>query len=390
VSTAAGQGAGLAVLRVFHSAVVGEWRNRDRALQAEGVDEVLVSPRRWNEGGREVALDCGTDTFVVPAATVGSHPYVFVYDPRPIWRALRSRTFDVIDVHEEPASLAAAEVMVLARLAGQRAPVCLYGAQNIEKRFPPPFHWIERATLRRAAGVHTCNQEAGAILRRKGFSGRIRDLGLGVDLVRFAPPDDSTDGASGPAGDGSASGDGRALRVGYVGRLEPHKGVEVLVAAVAATPGTELEIVGGGPSHAAVAQAVARSGVSDRVRLTGFVAPDELAGIYRRFDVVAVPSLETPSWIEQFGRVAVEAMASGVAVVASDSGSLPEVVADAGILVPPGDVGALAGALERLRDRPEERTRLGGAGRRRAARYGWDQVAARQLELYRSVVEDRS
>ena len=75
------------------------------------------------------------------------------------------------------------------------------------------------------------------------------------------------------------------------------------------------------------------------------MAPDELAGVYRRFDVVAVPSLETPSWIEQFGRVAVEAMASGVAVVASDSGSLPEVVADAGILVPPGDVGALAGAL---------------------------------------------
>ena len=106
--------------------------------------------------------------------------------------------------------------------------------------------------------------------------------------------------------------------------------------------------------------------------------------------MVAVPSLETPSWIEQFGRVAVEAMASGVAVVASDSGSLPEVVAEAGILVPPDDVGALAAALGRLRDRPGERARLAGAGRRRAARYGWDQVAARQLELYRTVVEDRS
>ena len=292
--------------------------------------------------------------------------------------------------------------MVLARLAGQRAPVCLYGAQNIEKRFPPPFRWIERATLRRAAGVHTCNEEAGAILRRKGFSGRIRDLGLGVDLVRFAPPDDSIDdssddssddsidGAAGPAGDGSASGDGCALRVGYVGRLEPHKGVEVLVAAVAATPGTELEIVGGGPSHAAVVDAVERSGASGRVRLSGFVDPDQLAGIYRRFDVVAVPSLETPSWIEQFGRVALEAMASGVAVVVSDSGSLPEVVADAGLLVPPGDVDALAAALARLRDQPEERARLAGAGRRRAARYGWDQVAARQIDLYRTVVEDWS
>lgn len=58
-------GRDLAVLRVYHSAVVGEWRRRDRALRAGGADVVLVSPRRWNEGGRDVELDVGDVVFVV-------------------------------------------------------------------------------------------------------------------------------------------------------------------------------------------------------------------------------------------------------------------------------------------------------------------------------------
>ena len=102
--------------------------------------------------------------------------------------------------------------------------------------------------------------------------------------------------------------------------------------------------------------------------------------------MLAVPSLETPAWIEQFGRVAVEAMASGVPVVASDSGSLPEVLADAGVLVPPGDAAALAGALERLRDDRSERTRLADAGRRRSSYFSWPAVAERHHALYEEML----
>ncbi len=375
--------AGLAVLRVYHSGVVGEWRGRDRALRALGVDVVLVSARRWNEGGGDVALVAGDDAFVVSARTLGRHPYRFVYDPRPLWRALRARPVDLIDVHEEPASLAAAEVMVLARLAGRGAPMCLYSAQNIHKRFPVPFRWIERATLRRAAGIHTCNQQAGRILRHKGFAGRIADLGLGVDVERFAPE---------PGGDERATATPSVpvadLRIGYVGRLEPHKGVEVLVAAVAATPGVVLEIVGDGPSRSSIERAIERGGVDHRVALVGHSDPDALPATYRRLDVVVVPSLQTPAWVEQFGRVAVEAMASGVAVVASRTGALPEVVGQAAWLVEPGDVAGLAQALGALRDDPAARARLAVAGTRRAQHYGWTSVAQRQVSLYRQVVVD--
>jgi glycosyltransferase involved in cell wall biosynthesis len=348
--------------------VVSPWRRRERELRRLGVDVTLVSPTAWNEGGNDVQLDRDGDDFVVEARTIGHHPYGFVYDPRPIWRALRSGGFDVIDIHEEPASLASAEVYLLTKLSRSRALVCLYCAQNIPKRYPPPFRWIERGLLRRVAGVHTCNEEAGRILRGKGFSGLVRDLGLGVDVERFQPA--------------AAPDHGGPLRVGYVGRLEAHKGVEVLVRAIALTEGATLEVVGDGPARASVERAVREADRDGRVSLIGFRPQESLASVYPSFDVVAVPSLDTPSWIEQFGRVAVEAMASGAVVVASSSGALPEVVGDAGILVPPGDAPALAAALSRLRDEPELRRKLREAGLERARRFGWSEIAFRQREFY--------
>jgi glycosyltransferase involved in cell wall biosynthesis len=79
-------------------------------------------------------------------------------------------------------------------------------------------------------------------------------------------------------------------------------------------------------------------------------------------------------------------MASGVPVVASASGSLPEVVGDAGVLVPAGDPAALAAALLDLAERPARRRELGDRGRRRSARFSWGAVAAAHLALYREVL----
>ena len=361
--------------RIYHSGVVSAWRRRDVELRRRGVDLTLVSSEAWNEGGSVVALEAEGQPWVVGARTWGRHPYVFLYDPRSIWHTLRSGTIDVLDIHEEAASLAAAEVLLLARLAGQRRPrVSFYCAQNIQKRYPPPFRWIERHVLRRADAAHTCNEEAGRVLRRKGFSGLIRNLGLGVDVEHFAPDDDGPDRLAGP------------LRVGYVGRLEAHKGVDALLDAVARTPDVELRIVGDGPERGALAKRIADLGLSERVTMGGYVDHDALPDLYRSFDVLVVPSIETPSWIEQFGRVAVEAMASGVAVIASDTGSLPEVLDGAGVLVPPGDVTALASALGGLRDDPADRRRLAAAGVARAQHYSWPSVADRHLALYEEML----
>lgn len=359
------------VLRVAHHAVVSAWRQRERELRRQGADVALVSARRWNEGGRAVVLDPEHDEFVTGATTVGTHPNAFLYDPRPIWRALGERPA-VIDLHEEPFALATAEILLLRRLRRSRAPYVLYSAQNIDKRYPIPFRWFERSALRGAAAAYVCNREAGQILTRKGLRGPARLIPLGVDTREFSPAERNAPAVQSV--------------VGFVGRLEPHKGVDVLLRAASLRPHWRIELTGDGPQRAELEGLAAELGISHRVSFLGFASGAELAERYRRLDALAVPSLPRPGWLEQFCRVAVEAMASGVPVVASDSGAIPDVIGDAGVLVAPGEAVALAAGLDRALD-PRTWMALRRAGIAHAQHFTWERVAAQQLQLYRDVLE---
>lgn len=365
----------LSVLRVYHSAVVTAWRGREEALRRNDIEVTTVAPRRWDEGGEDVPLETAAGEPVVGVRTFGRHPFRFLYEPFGLLRVLRRLRPAVLDIHEEPASLAAIEVYVLARLLGLRPTFCLYSAQNLPKRYPPPFRWWERFLLRRAAAVHTCNDAAGQVLRGKGFSGSVVNLGLGLDLARYDPLTQAR-----AAVDSSGTED--PLRVGYVGRLTDQKGVAVLLRALPAVPSARLTIVGGGPAEATLRELVSDLSLGERVELIGHVPAVDLPARLGELDVVVVPSLDTPGVVEQFGRVVVEAQAAGAAVVVSDSGELANVGGDAALVVPQGDVAALAAALSRLAEDREELRHRQLAGPAQAARYSWDAIGARQAALY--------
>ena len=357
------------VLRISHSGVVTAWRERERQLRRRGADLTLVTAARWEEGGATVDFASAGDGFVVPVGTVGRHPNLFLYDPRPLWRILGSARWDLIDVHEEPFGLAVAEVLLLRRLRARGVPFVVASAQNLEKRFPPPFRWFEAWSLRRAAGAYTCNVEAGRILTQKGLHGELVLLPLGVDVKRFHPIDRAPPSTS--------------LGVGFVGRLIRHKGVDVLLEAVALDGRLRAEIYGAGPEADPLAALAARLGIADRVTFHGHVEEEDIPATYPRFDVLAVPSVPLPGWIEQFGRVVVEAQACGVPVVASASGALPDVVGECGLLVPPDDPRALRDALVRFLDEPGLWQRLRASGLAAAPGYSWESVADTQIGLYR-------
>ncbi|WP_396657436.1 glycosyltransferase [Microbacterium sp.] len=348
------------------------WRGRERGLRALGVELTLLAARSWHAGGAEVSLGAEEEPATVPVGTVGRHPALFLFDPRPVWRALGEQ-WDVIDIHEEPFSLAAAEILLLRKLRRNRAPVVLYTAQNIAKRYPVPFRWFERAALRAASGISACNSEAATITVAKGFAGRPRVVPLGVDLAAFSP------GAS-----SRATTEDAVITVGFVGRLVPEKGVPLLLEAVAGDARLRLRLAGAGPLAHEIGRRAASFGIAERVELLGSVPPEQIADFYRSVDVLAVPSVATPRWTEQFGRVAVEAMACGVPVVSSDAGALPEVVGGAGIVVPAGDAAALSDAL--VEAAGPRRAELVAAGFVRAGECSWDAVARDYLALYRSVL----
>ena len=363
------------MLRISHSAGVDAWRGRERALAERGVEVEVLCAQRWVEGGVEVTPHPLPGERVTAVRTWGSHPALFVYDPRPVLRALR-RGWDLVDIHEEPFALATAEVRLLRALSRARSPFVVYTAQNLAKRYPVPFRWFERSALRAAAGVSACNTAAARIAERKGFPGRARVIPLGVDLEEFSPEPDS-----------SASPEQGTITVGYVGRLVPEKGVLVLLDAIAGDPRLRGRIAGDGPLGPLLPSELTRRGLSDRVELVGGLRPDDVPRFYRGIDVLAVPSLTTPTWVEQFGRVAIEAMAGGVPVVSSDSGALPDVVGGAGLVVAEGDATALREALvEAATVRRDELRERGSA---RAAACSWDAVADDYLALYESVLHER-
>lgn len=367
------------VLRISHSAVVTAWRGREVALRDRGLTVRTLSARTWEEGGRDVDLEPQPGEDVVGVRTVGRHPNVFLYDPRPIWRAL-GEPWDVLDLHEEPAALATAEILLLRALRRVRTPYVLYSAQNIAKRYPPPFRWWERRALRRAGAVSVCNAEAGDVLRAKGLTAPAHVIGLGVETAAQPGPADGTPPDAGVVGAAAPA------RTGYVGRLlHPHKGLDVLLDAAEADPRLHVAIAGAGPHEDALRRRAADPALAGRVTFHGHLAGPELDAFYRSLDVLAVPSVPTPGWLEQFGRVAVEAMAAGVPVVASDSGALRDVVGGAGTLVPPGDAAALARALAVVLDDPARAARMRADGLRRAAEYTWPAIAERYEAMYRGL-----
>ncbi len=173
--------------------------------------------------------------------------------------------------------------------------------------------------------------------------------------------------------------------VGIVGRLDPHKGHEVLLQALAKVPGpAHLVIIGGESFGEALARIrghgerlrrlVAELDLGARVHFLGH--RDLVPELVSQLDVVVVPSIA----LESAPRAIAEAQAAGRAVIASRIGGTPELIdpGTTGILVPPGDVAALGQALRQLLGDPAERSRLAAAARDRARRdYSMEQFARR-------------
>ncbi|MFL5946355.1 MAG: glycosyltransferase family 4 protein [Gaiellaceae bacterium] len=177
----------------------------------------------------------------------------------------------------------------------------------------------------------------------------------------------------------------------FVSALWPYKNAEVAVRAHALVRrrthlDRTLVIAGTGyASYEARLREVARTeGVSESVVFLGHVAQAEIAAVYERAGVLIYPSLE-----EYFGLPALEAMAAGVPIVASNASSLPEVVGDAGVLVPPEDVNAVADAIERVLCDADLRATLVARGRERVRQFTWRRAAEGTADAYRIAFERR-
>jgi glycosyltransferase involved in cell wall biosynthesis len=154
--------------------------------------------------------------------------------------------------------------------------------------------------------------------------------------------------------------------IGFAGRICPEKGWQVLLEAVRTLPSTfKCVLAGIGPQVDELQTWMNLPGLHGRVSYVGLLNRDALWRFYAAMDCLVVPSLTTPTWKEQFGAVLADGMALGVPLIGSDSGGIPEAIGPAGIVVPEGDVSAIAAALLRLMGDPALRRELAEQGRQR-------------------------
>ena len=369
------------VLRISHASLTPALRQRERALARAypDIDLEVLTAERWREAEVDVeALDDDLFPVVKARTLLSKHIQLFAYEARPVIAALRRHRPHLIDLNHEPYSIACAEILTLCSWYAPDAVVVMQPCQNIFHRYPPPFSWLERRALRRAAAAHACSETVRELLRAKGFDKAVAIVPFGVDVDSFSPR---------PIGNQSAE-----LTIGYVGRLLPGKGLNLLGDALAElkTENWKLLVVGDGSERASFERTLAQHGLIGQAEFTGAVSYSAVPPLFQKIDVLVVPTETTRRIREQFGRVIVEGMASGVPVIGSTCGAIPEVIGTAGLVFPEGDSAALAQALRKLLTDPELRATLARAGRRRVEEhYTWERVAEQTYELYRNVLKNR-
>jgi len=361
------------VLMISKALVVASYRDKLRELSALGIDLTALTPTSWKEEGREIRFEEGQDTtYAVIRADLAWNGHFHLHYYPSLGRIVSEVRPDILHIDEEPYNLATYLAFRAGGSVGARS--LFFTWQNIQRRYPPPFGLIERAVYAGAAYALAGSAESLEILRRKGYSGPaevIPQFGVNTDVFAPGPP------LEGP------------FTVGFMGRLVPEKGIADLLAAFGLlAPPVRLILAGDGPMAGYVDAASAswrREGRFERYpRVPSAAVPDLL----RRMDVVVLPSRTTKRWREQYGRILVEAMACGVSVIGSDSGEIPRVIDNAGVIFHEGDARALAQALESLAASPTARSDLAAKGRERAITVFSQRIVAEQTaDVYRRMTE---
>ena len=374
------------ILVISHSAVLADYQERFSLIAQSGpVELTLLVPRRWRQFNRMIELEKTTDP---DYRIISRQPFTWGLKSHGLKNAshfypgikklIREIQPDLIEIWEEPFSAVTAHTIRAARKACPGSKIIFFSAQNISRRYPPPFSFFEKYTYRNANHAFVINSETSAIIRERGWDKSSLVLPLGVNPAQFKKSDESMLrrrlGLTG-------------FTVGFVGKLEKQKGVIGLVEAIAGLSNpVHLLLIGDGPEKEEVVAAAEKQGVSQRVIMLDSIDHRELPHYFNCMDILVLPSLTFPHLKEQFGRVLIEAMSCEIPVIGSDSGEIPNVIGDGGLIFPEGNINALRERIIRLMEDPGDAKQFGRRGRERVkGKYSWSVIAGRQIDAYSKI-----
>ncbi|MHB1525831.1 MAG: glycosyltransferase family 4 protein [Candidatus Dormibacteria bacterium] len=357
---------------------VGEHvRNLATELRSRGVVVKVLAPAAGaNKSPVEGLVALGRP---IPVPTNGSVARISLsfHLSRRIREVLATEAFDVIHIHEPLMPALPVTVLRLNQTSAAVGTFHAYARQNLGYYYGRP---ILRRQFQRLDASIAVSEPARAFVARY-FPGDYTVIPNGIDPQRFRPDVPPAVGIV----------HAKRKTILFVGRLEERKGLSALLDAYQllrqVRADCQLVVVGDGALRRGYERRVEEEGIPD-VHFCGFIPEQEKPGYFTAADIYCAPNTGK----ESFGVILLEAMASGKPVVATAIDGFRQVLTDGreGLLVPPGDDGAMATALAHLLDHPDQRLRMGQAGRAAAAGYSWSLVADRVLAVYQAALIRRS
>lgn len=367
------------VLMISKALVAGtSQRKLEELAKCPDMELTLVTPEYWlSDDGSKQTLERlythGYQMMVTPMNLNGNFHLHYYPRLRAIMRKVRP---EVVHIDEEPYNFATFQAMRLARQHKARA--VFFTWQNLYRNYPLPFRQMELYNYRHAAAALAGNRDAADILRRKGYQGPVHvipQFGFDPEIYRRSAPR--------PQRSPDAP-----FTLGFIGRLKEEKGLSLMVEALTQLPEfCRAVFIGNGPMKAVLAEQATRLGVSERVIFKNGVPTYEVPKEMEQLDVFVLPSLTRPNWKEQFGRVLPEAMSCETPVIGSNSGEIPYVIGEAGLVFQEGDAQALAACVRQLLEDPNLYARLAKQGRERVLQeYTQEQIAKQTYAVYNEML----
>ena len=378
------------ILVASHTYVTDLNCEKFRSLARLGASVAIVVPRRWRPGGVQTQIirpqPRQEENFrIVPVSNFSQNHQgllTFGADLLPLLHQFRPQ---IIQVEQGTKSLGYAQLISLNRLLNLQAKNVFFTWWNLPYTLKFPLAQLEAYNLRHTDGAIAGNQAAAEILQQRGYRKSIAIIPqLGVDAQRFcrqSQPELAAELNLLPTD----------FVVGFIGRFVAEKGLLTLAAALQSLShfSWKLLLVGRGSLAA-----VLRQQLGDRLICVNSVPHVEVPRYLNLMNVLVLPSetsqtfktLSASGWKEQFGHVLIEAMACQVPVIGSDSGEIPNVIGEAGLIFPEGNVAALRHCLLQMMQ-PNVAAKFAKQGFDRALKhYTNAALAQQQLAFYQQLL----
>jgi len=345
-----------------------------------------------DSGPRKDVLEDGVWLHRLRSVPLLIHPTVRFVPPLGVPRALRRLVAELKPdvLHTQDHFTIGRAAMAAARRCG--VPVVAtnhFMPDNLLPYLPKWLHkpvkmvaWHDfRRIYARADHLTTPTQAAADLLARYGFGRRVEPVSCGVDFARFHPSDQPKVVARKEFHLPDAP------TVAFVGRLDAEKRLDEVIRALPEIPAAQFVLAGRGVRQAELERLTVQTGVQERVHFLGYVPDAQLPLVYAAADVFVMPGIAELQSI-----ATLEAMASGLPVVAADAVALPHLVSpgENGFLFTPGDVDGLAGALNRVLSSDTLRTHMAEASHEKAKTHDATRTVSRFEEIYGTVLSGAS